>query len=363
MKGSAMKKITSYCFAILASLTTYTSNSANAQQPFYQGKTLSVIVGLAAGGGTDIMARIFAKALAKNIPGSPSVIVQNMPGAAGVTAMNYMFLRVPKDGLTVIYDAWTPVETVVKSPHVRYDYSKMTLIGALRGGPYMMFARTDSIPGGIKNSVDFVKAPSIIYGGQQPSLILDMHGRLALDLLRVKYNYISGYKGAADIRLAIDRNEINVTTHGMQGYRSGVEPTLVKTGKAVPLWYFQGRDKDGKFISSELAGDIPSFQEVFIKAGGTSSGLQWEALELLSDLHTSVTNLVWGPPGMDQVALNELQKSFTETMIDKEFISEQTQLYGYAHRNVPVEDAKRIINTIYGVRDELSDFMKKFMNP
>lgn len=358
-----MKKIPKASFAILASLTAYSSNSANAQQPFYQGKTVSVIVGLAAGGGTDIMARIFAKALAKNIPGSPSVIVQNMPGAAGVTAMNYMFLRAPKDGLTVMYDAWTPVETVVKSPHVRYDYSQMTFIGALRGGPYMMFARTDSVPGGIMNSVDFVKAPSIIYGGQQPALILDMHGRLALDLLKVKYKYISGYKGAADIRLAIDRNEINVTTHGMQGYRSGVEPTLVKTGKAVPLWYFQGRDRDGKFIPSEFAGDIPSFQEVFVKTGGTPGGLQWEALELLSDLHTSVTNLVWGPPGMDQIAHRELQKSFIDTISDKDFIAEQMQLYGYSHQNVPPEDAKRIISMISGVRNELSEFMKKFMNP
>jgi tripartite-type tricarboxylate transporter receptor subunit TctC len=358
-----MRKLTKAGFAVLGALAVYGSTSANAQQPFYQGKTISIIVGLAAGGGTDIMARIFAKALAKNIPGSPTVIVQNMPGAAGVAAMNWMFVRAPKDGTTIIYDAWTPVETVVKSQVVRYEYSQMSFIGALRGGPYMMFARADSVPGGIKDSTDFIKAPSIIYGGQQPGLILDMYGRLALDLLNVKYNYISGYKGAADIRLALDRNEINVTTHGLQGYRSGVEPTLVKAGKAVPLWYFQARDKDGKFFPSELAKDIPTFEGVFSKAGGIPHSLQWQALELLSDLHTSVTNLVWGPPGMDQAARNELEKAFLSTMNDKEFIAEQMQLYGYSHQNVPAEDAQRILNIISNVKPELSEFLKKYMNP
>ena len=91
--------------------------------------------------------------------------------------------------------------------------------------------------------------------------------------------------------------------------------------------------------------------------------LQWQALELLSDLHTSVTNLVWGPPGMDQAARIELEKAFLSTMNDKDFIAEQMQLYGYSHQNVPADDAQRILNIISNVKPELSDFLKKYMNP
>lgn len=358
MKNS--RKIGLFIASIFAAMHCLT---AAAQQPSYRGKTITVIVGLAPGGGTDIMARIFSKALSKNIEGDASVVVQNMPGAAGITAMNYMYSRASKDGSTIIYDAWTPVEHVVKSQHVRHDYSQMSFIGALRGGPYMMFARTDSVTGGIKNSIDFLKAPSIIYGGQQPALILDMHGRLALDLLKVKYKYISGYKGAADIRVAIDRNEVNVTTHGMQGYRSGVEPTLVKSGTVVPLWYFPGRDKTGSFVPSELAKDMPMFQDIYISSGGSPIGVQWEALELLSDLHTSVTNFVWGPPAMEPIALNEIKKAFAKSLEDKDFIAEQTKLYGYSHQNVPAEDAKRILDLVSNVKPELSEFLRKFMTP
>lgn len=348
---------------IAALLITSVGTSAVAQQPFYLGKTISVVVGLASGGGTDIMARTFSKAFSKNIEGSPSVIVQNMPGAAGAAAMNFMYLRAPKDGSIVIYDAWTPVEQIIKAQHVKYDYSQMSFIGALRGEPYMMFARVDTVPGGLKSSIDFVKAPSIIYGGQQPALILDLHGRLALDLLKVNYKYISGYKGAADIRLALDRNEINVTTHGMRGYRSAVEPTLVSSGKALPLWYFEANIRHENFERSEAVKDIPSFQEVFSRTGGSPSGIQWEALELLLDLHSSVTNFVWGPPEMQQAALKELRKGFSLTTNDQEFIAEQMKLYGFSHKNVPGDDAQKILNNLSNVKPELSEFFKNFMNP
>jgi tripartite-type tricarboxylate transporter receptor subunit TctC len=286
-----------------------------------------------------------------------------MPGAAGATAMNYMVQRAPKDGTTIIYDSWTPLEQVVKAQHVTYDYTKMEFIGALRSGPFMMFARKDSVPGGIASSADFIKAPAIVYGGQQPALILDMHGRLALELLKVKYKYVSGYKGAAEIRLALDRDEVNVTTHGMQGYRSGVEPTLVKAGKAVPLWYFQGRNASGAYVPSDLARGMPAFQDVYREIGGKTSGVELEALELLADLYGSVSNFVWGPPGMDPAALPALRKAFAAAMIDEEFIAEQMKLYGFTHQSVDVGETRRIIERIPSVKPELVAFFKKFVNP
>ena len=163
---------TTLCAVLVAawSSTVAITSPAWAQQEFYRGKTLSVVVGLAPGGGIDIIARLFSRILAKHIDGAPTVIVRNMPGAAGATAMNYMVQRAPKDGTTLIYDSWTPLEQVIKARHVTYDYTKMELVGALRSGPFMMFARSDILPGGIASSADFVRAPAIVYGGQQPAL-------------------------------------------------------------------------------------------------------------------------------------------------------------------------------------------------
>ena len=358
-----LRKCCGIALTLVAALSALASASTSASaQEFYRGKQLSVIVGLAPGGGIDIIARLFSRILAKHIDGAPTVVVQNMPGAAGAFAMNYMVQRAPKDGTTIIYDSWTPLDQVIKAQHVTYDYTKMEFVGALRSGPFMMFARVDSVPGGITKSADFVKAPAIVYGGQQPALILDMHGRLGLDLLKVKYKYVSGYKGAADIRLALDRNEINVTTHGMQGFRSGVEPTLVKAGKAVPLWYYQGRRASG-YMASPLAKGMPAFQDVYREVGGKPEGLEWEALELLADLYGSVSNFVWGPPGMNPAALEPLRKAFAKAMVDEEFIGEQMKLYGFTHENVDAAETKRIVGLIPNVKPELVAFFKKFMNP
>ena len=124
--------------ALLASFLTISAVSMTVStkaQEFHKGKRVTMVGGLAPGGGLDIMARLFSKNLARHIPGSPEIVVQNMPGAAGATAMNFMATKAPKDGFTIIYDSWTPLEQIIKASHVNYDYTKMSYLGALRGGP------------------------------------------------------------------------------------------------------------------------------------------------------------------------------------------------------------------------------------
>ena len=130
---------------LVAGFSENTFAQSQSVEDFYRGKTLSVVVGLAPGGGIDIIARLFSRILAKHIDGAPTVIVRNMPGAAGATAMNYMVQRAPKDGTTLIYDSWTPLEQVIKARHVTYDYTKMELVGALRSGPrFFWYSRSSS---------------------------------------------------------------------------------------------------------------------------------------------------------------------------------------------------------------------------
>lgn len=348
-------------WSVLAGLAFIAATPAIAQD-FYKGKRLSMIVGLAPGGGLDLQARMFSRHLARHIEGSPAITVQNMPGAAGATSMNFMAQRAPKDGSTIIYDSWTPLEQVIKSPHVSYDYAKMTFIGALRGGPWMMFARKSAAPSGLDKPTDIVKAQGLVYGGQQPALILDMHGRLALDMLKVNYKYVHGYQGAAAIRLAMERDEVHVTTHGLQGYRSGVEQTLVKNGVAIPLWYFQRRDADGRYVPSPLVNDMPAFLDVYRQLrGDPRGGIEWEALELLTDFYGSASNFVWGPEGMDPAAIEPLRKAFALTMADPEFIAEQNQVFGFPHENLPLAEASKIIARLGHVSPALVEFFNKLM--
>lgn len=346
---------------LLLAIASSTLPSPTLAQEVFKGKRISFIVGLAAGGGIDLIARMFARHFVKHIDGNPTIVVQNMPGAAGATAMNFIAQRAPKDGTTIIYDSWTPLEQIIKSPHVQYDYTKMTYVGGLRGGPWMLFARKSVLPGGLNRPADIVKAKELVYGGQQPSLILDIHGRLSLNMLKINYKYVHGYQGAAAIRTAMERDEVHVTTHGLQGYRAGVEPTLVKSGIAIPLWYFQRRDPTGRYVPSPLVNDMPAFQDVYTEVHGSDrSSIEWKALELLSDLY-GASNFVLGPQGMDPAATAALREAMAKTMTDADFLAEQNKVFGFPHEYVALDEVQNIVAKIGTVRPELVEFFQKLM--
>lgn len=355
---SAVRKQT-LAIALAAGMIACTTSQIPAQG-FYQGKQVTLLVGPAAGGGIDTIARLFAKTFSKKLEGAPTLVVQNMPGAGGAAALAHLAQRAPKDGTVIIYDVWLPLVQITRPTQVRFDYATLSFVGAVRGGPWVVFARKDVVPGGMTKPADIAKASTLVYAGQQPSLVLDIYGRVGLNLLKAKYKYVSGYPAAPAIRVAIERDEANVTTHGLQGYRSGVEPTLVKNGVVVPVWYFQRRDAKGAYVSSPLVPEMTSFLDLYRQIHGSGpSGFEWEAFELLNDLYGNASNFVWGPPGMEPAALPPLQKAFAATLLDPEFIAEQKKMFGLVYENVPAEEAEKIVARIGNVDPKMIEYFLK----
>ncbi|MGD9714751.1 MAG: hypothetical protein AB7V46_22225, partial [Thermomicrobiales bacterium] len=315
-----------------------------------------------AGGGIDTVARMFAQSFGEHIAGKPPLIIQNMPGAAGIIAINRLANSAPKDGTAVAYDSWAPLNQVTKLKQLQYDYAKLTMIGALRAGTYVMFARKDSVPGGLNRATDIVKAGNLVYAGQQPTLVLDIHGRLALNLLKVEYKYVSGYRSAPAIRIAMERGEANVTTHGLQGYRAGIEPRYVKQGLFVPLWYFQRRDPNGDWLVDPSMKGMPTLLGTYKALYGKSpSGIEWDALQLMADLYGSVSNFVWGPPGMDTKAVEPLRKAFYAAASDPKFLAEQDRVFGFRYESVPIDEAQNVVAQLSKVDGKLVEYFKQLM--
>ena len=202
-----------------------------AAQPgdYYAGKTLRVIVGLEAGGTVDTFARTFSGYLRKHIPGNPTILVQNMPGAGGKTATNHVFERAAPDGLTMLYGPWDPLAQALGDQGLRARYEKFEFLGGT-GDIRVVYGRRDMIAGGIKSPADIAKAETVVLGSLNNTDISGLLPHLALRTLGVKHKLVVGYRGGNDVFLALQRGEVNVHSTSITTFRGRNAP-FVKSGR------------------------------------------------------------------------------------------------------------------------------------
>ncbi len=203
-----------------AALASCIGSRASAQPTdFYQGKTLTIIVGLEVGGTSDTFARTFATYLRQHIPGNPNIIVQNMPGGAGLLATNFLFEKAKPDGLTILWGPWDPLAQALARTGMRARYEKFEFVGGT-GDIRVNYARTDVVPGGLKKPSDIVKASRLYVGDSAITGISGLLARLSLDVLGVSNQLVTGYRGGSDIFLAVQRDEIQFHNTSITTFRS-----------------------------------------------------------------------------------------------------------------------------------------------
>ena len=191
----------------LALLTVALASSASAQGNFYNGKTIRIVVGLSSGGGYDRAARMLARHMGKYIPGNPSIVVQNMPGAGSVTAANYVAGVAKTDGLTVL----APHNNVYLSQlsgqkEVKFDLTKMIWIGSLENDDMMLFARADAP---FKSIDDIIKARELPKCGSTGVGSSDyVMSKILDETVGAKVTHVTGYPGSSEIAIALERGEV-----------------------------------------------------------------------------------------------------------------------------------------------------------
>lgn len=287
---------------------------------FYRGKTLTVLINFAAGGPTDIEGRLVARFIGKHLPGQPTVIVQNMPGAGGVTGTNYLGEVAKADGLTLGYFTSQFFNLLTADPNLRIDLGKFAYIASIEGVA-VAYVRKDTAPG-VQEPKDIVKAKSLKAGGLSLNSAKDVRFRLQLDLLGVPHQYVTGYNSNSDARLAVERNEIQFFTEGTPGYRSQVQPRMVKDGVVLPLYADELVTADGEFKSSAEVPDIASFSQLYQQIfGKLGSGPLWETLKTINVTH-AMQRVAKVAPNTPQEAVTALRQGFSQMIKDPEFIQE-----------------------------------------
>jgi len=200
--------------------------AARAAQP-YDGKTITIIVGYKPGGGYDRTARLLARHLPKHIPGKPTIIVQNMPGANSIIAANHVYNLARPDGLTIgTFNRNLPLAQLTRVEGVRFDITKFAWIGSAASESTILTLHSD-LP--YKTLDDLRKAEKpIVIGTTGPGANTHDFPLLLKELLGFNFKIVSGYSSSADIMLAVERKEVDGRAGSYTSLRPFIDRGLVR---------------------------------------------------------------------------------------------------------------------------------------
>lgn len=334
--------------------------AAHADAPFYKGKQLDVLINYSAGGSTDIEGRLVAKHLADHIPGSPDIVVRNMPGAGGLVATNYLGEAAKPDGLTMSYFTSVYEYQLLEDPALRIDLRDLEVIGGVEGVP-INYIRKDAAPG-MEKPEDIVKAEPFLAGGFRPTVSKDLLIRMSLDLLGVKHKVITGFKGNAPARQAVQQNEVQFCSETIPAYMSVVVPTMVETGMVIPVYQHEVW-RDGKPTGSEgVPESIPTFYDLYVKLKGEKpSGDLWEAYDAINRLSTRMLRLIALPPEAPEEAVSTLRKALAELAEDEDFKKDAMRSLKFVPVFVLGEEADALIKEQLNSSGEIRDYLKDYV--
>lgn len=285
---------------------------ANAQAPYYQNKTITILVGYQAGDGYDIWARLLAAHIGKHIPGNPNMIVQNVPGAGSMIVANQIYRVSKPDGLTM--GAIGPslyLDQVIGKKEVRFDWAKYGWVGSTEKTPYLFYMKTDSP---YKTFEDIRKAKdaprcSATSTGTSGHFV----PKLLEEALGAKFNVIMGYQGGAEQDLAFERGEVVCRSLSIPSFFAR-EPFITwRKNNTVRILMQSGRKRDVKLP------EAPTIHELMGEYK-TPAATRSLVTSILASGDFGRPFIV--PPGLPAERLKALRDGFRKTMSDPAFLAD-----------------------------------------
>jgi tripartite-type tricarboxylate transporter receptor subunit TctC len=286
-----------------------------AQTDFYRGKQLRIVVGASAGAASDLYARVVANHLPKQIPGKPDVIIQNMPGGGSITAANYVYSVAKPDGLTLgavtapIYFA-----QLLGRKEVQFDWAKFTWIGTPEENDELFFIKSD-LP--YKTLFDLRKA------GEPPRCGASGVGstgfyipKLLEDIFSFKLSMVTGYPGAADVDLAIEKNEVHCRGTTISAF-FGREPGKTWAKNGYVRFLVQTGDKRNHRLP-----DTPTIWELMDQEKGTEAKRRLARVVLGPG---AFGRPILATPGITADRVKLLREAYTKMLKDPEFVADATK--------------------------------------
>jgi tripartite-type tricarboxylate transporter receptor subunit TctC len=293
--------------AVIAVATFLSGGGEALAQPFYEGKTVRIVVGFAASGGFDTYARVIGRHLGGHIPGNPTVIVDNMPGAGGLVMTNYLYNVAKPDGLTIgHFNGAQILGQPLGQPGIEFDARKFEYIGAAVKTDVACSLSTES---GITGIDQWRAAKTRVkLGGTGPGATPDNAARILKAALGLPIQVVSGYKGTAAIRLAVESGEVDGGCWSWESMRVTWRRAL-QAGEVVPVVQIAAKpfaDLPDVPLAISLADSDEARQLIRIGVQNSSAFARPFAL----------------PPGTTRDRVATLRDAFMATLRDPAFLAE-----------------------------------------
>jgi tripartite-type tricarboxylate transporter receptor subunit TctC len=328
-----MKRIICVLLLWLASIS-----NLQAQAPYYQGKTIRLVVGSPAGSNYDQYARLIAPYLSKHIAGRPEVIVQNMGGAGSVIAANHIYRLAAPDGLTLL--SILPAiyfDQLVGRKEVQFDYAKFVWIGSTDRSNNLLIMRADT---------PFKSLNDVRRAAQPPKCAATGTGSIAYyfpklleETLETRFNVVLGYPGGPDMDLAVERGEAQCRAFTVSAFLSRRDPYLTWRQKGFVRALVQSGSKRDPRLP-----EVPTLYEAMNEQKTPESSRNLAKLVLASG---ELGRPIIGPPGIPAERVTILRQAFVNALADPELLAHAER------QNVEIEPTSG---------EELEGLAKEVMN-
>jgi tripartite-type tricarboxylate transporter receptor subunit TctC len=313
---------------------------------FYQGKQVTIVVGFTAGGTYDATARLFAHFLGKHLPGKPTVIVRNMPGAGSLVATMSLYGSLPKDGTTLgVVGGGVVLEPLLGNPQANYDPRRFNWIGGRTRDNFLCLV-WHTVP---VNTLQDVTRRETVVGATGPGSRTLTYPKLLNELLGTKFKIVSGYPGGNEITLALERGEVEGYCGWALGSIKTRAPDWIRDGKIRPLVQFTLSNTAG-LPSLPLAG-VP------LASGLAGTDRERRAIEFFAADSVLAWPLV-APPAIPAERLGELRAAFNAMMQDPQLLAEAA---GQGLDIDPVSGAEitELVDRLYGTPPDVLELVRK----
>lgn len=331
---------------VVATLAVLVSQaSAQSVEEFYKGKTLKMIVGSGASGGGDVFARMFSKYLPKHLPGSPTIVVQNMPAAGGIVAASHLYNAGPRDGTLIAAVMRTvPIMPLLSDKDLNYDPRKLNWLGSLNSETNVIIAWHTSP---IQRFDDVLKREMVV-GSTGGSSDTNVYALLLNQTLGTKFKIVAGYPGGPAIDIAMERGEV-------EG-RASITWTSLKGGRSEWLKEKQVRilAQMGLKRNPELP-DVPNVLEM-VKDPKTR-----QMYEFLFARQEAGRPFV-APPELPADRLAALRKSLVDVAKDEGFLAE-VKRGGGSIQLMTGEEVQALVEKLYASPPDVIAAAKAALDP